>query len=367
VKPSSSLTFIVPGCIPYFEENMSYLVTVRYGALSFKGDFKTTLTDLVEGGEVVLRTDRGTELGRVLASPFEVPDEKKSSAGDVLRRLNDQDREVLARINDEQLQTELRACREKIREHNLPMKLVNVEHLLGGEKIIYYFVADGRVDFRELVKDLAREYRTRIELKQVGVRDEARMLADLDHCGREICCRSWMRNLEPVTMRMAKAQKATLDPAKISGRCGRLMCCLRFEDGVYEELKKNLPRKGQRVVTDAGTAEVITYDILSQTMMVEYPDERRMKVHLSEVKEVLPKEPKSERGNSGRGGGRRNRTQNADRSRNRKPAQNPAAKKPSVPAENDQGAPDDVSETTDSSANAQTRDNPTTPEEGTES
>ena len=136
---------------------MPYLVAVRYGALSHKGDFKTTLTDLVESDEIVVRTDRGTELGAVLAGPFEVAEVCNTSAGDVLRRLNDQDREVLARINDEQLQTELRSCRDKVREHNLPMKVVKVEHLLGGGKIIYYFVAEGRVDFRELGKDLARE------------------------------------------------------------------------------------------------------------------------------------------------------------------------------------------------------------------
>lgn len=268
---------------------MSYHVMVRYGALNLKADFKTTIADLDEAEEVVVRTDRGTELGWVLAKPFEVPDGKRNSAGDVLRRPTGQDREAIARIEAEQVQSELRYCREKVREHDLPMKLVGMEHLLGGEKIIFYFVAEGRVDFRDLVKDLAGEYRTRIELKQLGVRDEARLLADLGHCGHEICCRLWMRKLEPVTMKMAKAQKATLDPTKVSGRCGRLMCCLRFENPVYEELKRNLPRKGQRVVTDAGNVEVINYDILSQSLTVEYPDERRMRIKLSEVKQVLPK------------------------------------------------------------------------------
>ncbi len=269
---------------------MPYHVTVRYGALSLKGAFETTFADLNEADDVVVRTDRGTELGHVLAKPFEVPEGKRGSAGEVLRRPTSQDREAIARIQAEQVQSELHYCREKVREHDLPMKLVGMEHLLGGEKIIFYFVAEGRVDFRDLVKDLAGEYRTRIELKQLGVRDEARLLADLGHCGHKICCRLWMRKLEPVTMKMAKAQKATLDPTKVSGRCGRLMCCLRFEDPVYEELKRNLPRKGQRVVTDAGTAEVINYDILSQSLTVEYPDERRMRIRLSEVKQVLPKE-----------------------------------------------------------------------------
>lgn len=271
---------------------MPYVVSLKYGLLGEKGDFRTPLTDLVEKEEVVVTTKRGSELGTVIAPPVEVPEVPATVVGDLQRRATDQDRQHLARSPEEQIQAELRHCRLKIREHNLPMKLVNVEHPAGGDKIIFYFIADGRVDFRELVKDLAHEYHTRIELKQIGVRDEARLLADHDHCGREICCRSWMRHLEPVTMKMAKAQKATLDPAKISGRCGRLMCCLRFEDSVYEELKKDLPRKGQQVVTAEGTSEVINYDILAQTLTVEQADGRRVKIKLSEVTKVLPREPK---------------------------------------------------------------------------
>jgi len=142
------------------------------------------------------------------------------------------------------------------------------------------------------VKDLAKEYRTRIELKQIGVRDEARLLADYDHCGREICCRTFIRDLQPVTMKMAKAQKATLDPSKISGRCGRLMCCLRYEDKVYEEMKKQLPRKGATVITEHGKAEVIDYDIISQTLRVENEDGRIVKVPMKEVKKVIPRDEK---------------------------------------------------------------------------
>ncbi len=301
---------------------MPYVVAVRYGLLSEKGDFRTPLADLNENDEVVIRTDRGTEIGLVLGKPTEVAETGPGLVGDVLRRPAEADRTGTGPVDAEQLQAELRYCRQKIREHNLPMKLVSVEHLLGGEKIIFYFIAEGRVDFRELVKDLAREYHTRIELKQIGVRDEARLLADQDHCGREICCRSWMRRLEPVTMKMAKAQKATLDPSKISGRCGRLMCCLRFEDSVYEDLKKNLPRKGQQVVTAEGTAEVITYDILSQTVMAEFPDGRRSKIRMADVIKVLPREPKDNKGQgqgSGRSSGPRNRSNGNSR---REPSRN---------------------------------------------
>ena len=155
---------------------------------------------------------------------------------------------------------EFEFCKKKIQERNLPMKLASVEHLLGGSKIIFYFLAEGRVDFRELVKDLAQEYHTRIEMRQIGVRDEARLLADYEHCGRELCCKTFIKNLEPVTMKMAKNQKATLDPTKISGRCGRLMCCLRFEDSVYEDLRSGLPGMGVRVATAEGEGEVVAQD-----------------------------------------------------------------------------------------------------------
>ena len=148
-------------------------------------------------------------------------------------------------------------------------RLAAVEHLFGGEKVIFYFLAESRVDFRALVRELAREYRTRIEMKQIGARDEAKLLGDYEHCGRELCCRGFIRALEPVTIKMAKSQKATLDPAKISGACGRLMCCLRFENPIYQQLKRQLPRKGKRVKTPKGEGEVLNYDIIAQTVLVE--------------------------------------------------------------------------------------------------
>jgi cell fate regulator YaaT (PSP1 superfamily) len=164
---------------------------------------------------------------------------------------------------------QLRFCQQKIRELSVPMRLAAVERLFGGEKIIFYFLAESRVDFRALVRELAREYRTRIEMKQIGARDEAKLLGDYEHCGRELCCRRFIRTLEPVTIRMAKIQKATLDPSKISGACGRLMCCLRFENAIYQQLKRQLPRKGRKVKTPKGEGEVINYDIIAQTVLVE--------------------------------------------------------------------------------------------------
>jgi cell fate regulator YaaT (PSP1 superfamily) len=163
------------------------------------------------------------------------------------------------------------------------MRLVYVEHLFGGGRIVFYFVADGRVDFRELVKDLARHFRTRIELRQIGVRDEAKILGDREYCDRELCCISWMREILPVTMRMAKNQKSTLDPNKISGRCSRLKCCLRFEDDHYTELRARMPRAGARVVTEHGSGSVIGTDLFSRTVAVELDSGERVAVALEAI------------------------------------------------------------------------------------
>jgi cell fate regulator YaaT (PSP1 superfamily) len=168
------------------------------------------------------------------------------------------------------------------------MRLVHVEHLLGGGRIIFYFVSDGRVDFRELVKDLARHLQTRIELRQIGVRDEARILGDQEYCGNDLCCIRWMREILPVTMRMAKNQKSTLDPTKISGRCGRLKCCLRFEDEVYSELRARLPKVGRRVMTKKGPGRVVAVDTLLGSATVELEDDLRMDFRAEELAPMTP-------------------------------------------------------------------------------
>ena len=262
---------------------------VRYGAMGYLSTFAGT-TDYRPGDEVIIRTERGHEVGEVvcrigqMAQNSQEAPEGTTFVGRILRRMTDEDREKKRHIAEDRVSAEFRYCKIRIGEHRLPMKLTGVEHLFGGEKIIFYFLADGRVDFRALVRDLAKQYRTRIEMKQIGVRDEARLLADQEHCGRGLCCRTFIKNLEPVTMRMAKNQKATLDPAKISGACGRLMCCLRYEDGTYDELKRKLPKKGTRVETPEGAGTVVDYDILSQTVVVECEDARRLTVSADEVK-----------------------------------------------------------------------------------
>ena len=158
-----------------------------------------------------------------------------------------------------------------------------MEHLFGGERLIFYFLAEKRVDFRELVKDLAREYQTRIEMRQIGVRDEAKLLADYGDCGKPVCCNTHMTVMPPVSMRMAKLQKSTLDPSKISGRCGRLKCCLRFEQDVYEEFQKELPPVGSRVVTAKGQGRVLAQEVLARKVLVEFEDGRRLPVGAEEV------------------------------------------------------------------------------------
>jgi len=269
---------------------MSYLISARYGAMHHISNFVSPTDELRLHDKVVLRTDRGTEIGEVVSSPeYIMRGTDVSSYGQVVRKVTKADLEALRNIDDNLMIAEVRFCENLIKENRIPMKLATVEHLFGGEKIIFYFLAEGRIDFRQLVKDLASQYHTRIEMRQIGVRDEARLLAEYEHCGRPLCCKSFIRELQPVTMRMAKSQKTTLDPAKISGRCGRLMCCLRFEDETYGELKSHLPGKGDIVTFAKGSGRVVSQDILSQLVTLELADGSEIKIPISEILEVVKK------------------------------------------------------------------------------
>jgi len=272
---------------------MYYVATVRYGAMRLVGDFYAKFPSVKRTDRVIVRTDRGVEVGEVISKPEGTSDENDvKGLGEILRRVTPEDLERIRRIEEEQEREEFKFCQTRIRDLKLPMKLTSVEHLFGGTKIIFYFLADGRVDFRQLVKELAKQYNTRIEMRQIGVRDEARLLADYEHCGRELCCKGFMKTLEPVTMRMAKNQKATLDPAKISGRCGRLMCCLRFEDPVYEEFKRRLPKKGTHVETPDGPGIVVECEVMSQQVTVELASSKsRDKFNVNDVR----KQPKKKK------------------------------------------------------------------------
>ena len=268
--------------------SMRYQVTVRYGILRNVENAFTQDADLRKGDKIVIRSVRGVEFGEVISPPLELNgDTDISGMGEVLHKVTEEEERKQEEIEEKTIPSEYSFCQEKIKEHDLPMKLASVEHLLGSKKIIFYFLAKGRVDFRELVKDLAKKYKSRIEMKQIGVRDEAKLLAEYQHCGRELCCRTFLKNLEPVTMKMAKNQKATLDPSKISGRCGRLMCCLRYEDDAYEEMKHNLPRKGTLIATTKGVGEVVDYDILQQKITMITKDKKMIVINKNEILEQV--------------------------------------------------------------------------------
>jgi cell fate regulator YaaT (PSP1 superfamily) len=214
---------------------------VRYGAMRFLGVFAAGAgANYQRGAPVIARTDRGLEAGEVLceASPGVLAGLKDPCEGQILREMGAEDVHELGRIR-EQGRRELETCQKYVQKLGLIMDLVDVEHLFGGERVIVYYLAENRVDFRELVRLLAAEFQTRIEMRQIGVRDEAKLLADYGDCGVPVCCNTHLVQMPPVSMKMAKLQKATLDPTKISGRCGRLKCCLRYEYDLYE--RKELP------------------------------------------------------------------------------------------------------------------------------
>ena len=251
---------------------------VRFGAMRLLGVFSAARegNQFTRGDRVIVRTDRGLEIGEVLleASERVLSCLIDPPQGQILRRMTVDDEREATRIR-RQATEEIKICERIVAELGLQMELVDVEHMFGGERIIVYYLADGRVDFRELVKRLAAEFHTRIEMRQIGVRDEAKLLADYGDCGQPVCCNSHLVTIPPVSMKMAKLQKATLDPAKISGRCGRLKCCLRYEFDQYEELLAKLPPIGAVVQTAAGRAKVVGHEILAQKVLLEGPDGTR--------------------------------------------------------------------------------------------
>ena len=250
----------------------------RYGAMRFLGVFSfPDHTELRHGTDVIVRTNRGQEVGVVLchATPEALEKIKAEMIEDrIVRTMTDADRNEYRRIKSGE-KDEFERCRRIIEKMQLQMDLVRMEHLFGGERIIVYYVADGRIDFRELVKVLAGEFQTRIEMRQIGVRDETKLLADFGDCGKDVCCNECLIEMPPVSMKMAKLQKATLDPTKISGRCGRLKCCLRYEYDLYVDLQRELPGVGKRVTTPDGEGKVIAHEILAQKVWVELPDHSR--------------------------------------------------------------------------------------------
>ncbi len=258
---------------------------LRHGAMRLLGEFTAPEgASFGRGDRVVAKTERGQELADVLcpATPAAVACLPEPSHGEILRSMSPDDLRREQQIK-ETSRTQFDAGRRLVVEHRLAMDLVDIEPLFGGERLVFYFLSEKRVDFRELVRAMAREFQTRIELRQIGVRDEAKLLADYGDCGKPVCCNTHMTVMPPVSMRMAKIQKSTLDPTKISGRCGRLKCCLRFEQDVYDEFQQELPNVGSRVLTGKGQGRVIAQEILARRILVEFEDGRRLPVAVAEI------------------------------------------------------------------------------------
>jgi cell fate regulator YaaT (PSP1 superfamily) len=258
--------------------------------MRFLGDF-TGLSgqDHPRWQAVVVRTDRGTEMGEVLCPSTERTAHylANSGQGEILR-LPTADDGAQAERNAKEWDHDFATCVDLVGRRRLQMNLVDLEILHGRERVVFYYLAEKRVDFRELVKDLARALRTRIEMRQIGVRDEAKLLADYGDCGKPVCCNTHLTRMPPVSMKMAKLQKTTLDPAKISGRCGRLKCCLRYEYDTYRELEAALPPQGSTVTTAGGRGRIVAHEILAQKVVVEYEDHRRVIVGLDDLRDVEP-------------------------------------------------------------------------------
>jgi cell fate regulator YaaT (PSP1 superfamily) len=264
---------------------MSKTFVVRYGRMRFLGEYAGVAEqEHPRGQRVVIRSDRGMELGEVLcpATQRTALFLQNPVKGEILRPATAEDLAAMTRLHEVQSKG-FATGREFIAHRRLQMDLVDVETLLGGERMVFYYLAEKRVDFRELVKDLARAFQTRIEMRQIGVRDEAKLLADYGDCGKPVCCNTHLTRMPPVSMRMAKIQKSTLDPSKISGRCGRLKCCLRYEFDTYQALEHELPPVGSRVTTTRGRGRVLALEVLAQKVVVEFEDRRRIVLGCSEI------------------------------------------------------------------------------------
>lgn len=231
---------------------MIKIVGVRFRTAGKVYYFGPKNLDLKIGDRVVVETARGVEMGTVAVAPKEVPDDEVVQPLKTVQRIATEEDFKRAEKNKEKEKEAFKICQEKIKKHKLEMKLVDAEYTFDNNKLLFYFTADGRIDFRELVKDLASVFRTRIELRQIGVRDETKIMGGIGICGRPLCCSSYLTDFVPVSIKMAKEQNLSLNPTKISGVCGRLMCCLKNEHNVYEELLKITPKVGALVVTPEG-------------------------------------------------------------------------------------------------------------------
>ncbi len=248
---------------------MTTVISVRFPTSGRAYYFDPGDFVLHEGDSVIVETARGTEFGEIVKMPHEVADEFiVQPLKPIVRIATDEDKRMREEYSAKEGEA-FEICKKKIAKHQLDMKLIGVEYSFDGSKVVFFFTADERVDFRELVKDLASEFRTRIELRQIGVRDEAKLLGGLGPCGRPVCCNSFLDTFRPVSIKMAKEQNLSLSPTKISGLCGRLMCCLQYEEAAYEETKQKMPRVGKDIQTPDGIGHVVENNAITEKTKVK--------------------------------------------------------------------------------------------------
>ncbi len=251
--------------------------------------------DIKAGDHVIVETARGIEYGYVVLGTREVDESKVVQPLKTVIRMATKEDEAIEKRNHEKEKEAFRICKEKIKKHGLQMKLIDAEYTFDNNKVLFYFTADGRIDFRELVKDLASVFKTRIELRQVGVRDETKIVGGIGICGRALCCHSYLSEFVPVSIKMAKEQNLSLNPTKISGVCGRLMCCLKNEEETYEELNSKLPNVGDYVTTDDGLkGEVHSVSVLRQLVkvVVTIKDEKEIREYRADQLKFKPRKRK---------------------------------------------------------------------------
>ncbi len=268
---------------------MAEIISVRFKDVGKNYYFDPKGKSFNVKDKVIVETSRGVECGTVSIANREIADEELTSPLKPVLRLATPDDIKTVEENKEKEQSAFEICQKKIQEHGLKMKLVDVEYTFDRNKILFYFTADGRVDFRELVKDLAGIFRTRIELRQIGVRDESKKVGGLGICGRPFCCNTFLGDFQPVSIKMAKEQSLSLSPVKISGTCGRLMCCLKYEQEAYEHLLRVTPKNGAIVETSEGKGTVIDFNLLTGMLTVtleKKPDAAPIIVNRHQVKVI---------------------------------------------------------------------------------
>lgn len=265
---------------------MQEIIGVRFKKIGKIYFFDSNNIKVKKGESVIVETARGIELGEVAVNNRQIEESKVvAPLKSVIRIATDEDKKIYEE-NEKKAQEAYDTCVNKIAEHKLNMKLVDVEYTFDNSKLLFYFTADGRIDFRELVKDLAAIYKTRIELRQIGVRDEVKMLGGFGMCGRELCCCKHLSDLNPVSIKMAKEQGLSLNPTKISGVCGRLMCCLKHEQDVYEDKLSRLPNNGATVKTPDGVGIVEEVEVLKENVKVKIEKEGNVQRKVYNLKEI---------------------------------------------------------------------------------